>query len=267
MVDIPPLMLTAMRFALISVPFVWFFPFPKTSVLNVFLVGFFLQLLSAVLVNLAMREDAQAGIASLMVQSQVIFTLIFSSIIFSEKVSRQQLIGLLIAIVGFAIFFVHIDRGGSTTITGFALLIGSGMSWAVANLILKQMKDVNILHVMIWASLVPPIPLFILSYFLEARRPVAVLLGASMETWGAILYLSFCVGLLAFIWWGDLIRRYSSSYVVPFGLLVPVFGLMGSWLLLGESIDALEWVASLLVFLGIGLCAIQVKAFETGGNE
>ncbi|USD23397.1 DMT family transporter [Microbulbifer variabilis] len=265
--DVPPLMLTAMRYALASIPFVWFFPFPKTSVWNVVLIGVFLQLLTTGLVYLAMRTDAQAGIASLLVQSQVIFTLIFSICFFAEKISWQQLVGLLIAAAGFTLFFIDADKGGATTQKGFLLLMGSGMAWAIANLALKRMRGVNLFHLMVWASLVPPIPLFVLSYFLETRKPVQHLLEASPIAWGAILYQSLFLTLLAYVWWGDLIRRYSAAFVAPFGLLVPVFGLMGSWVILGESMDAMEWGASLLVFIGIAFCVINVQAIEAQARQ
>ncbi|WP_226648716.1 DMT family transporter [Microbulbifer variabilis] len=261
--DIPPLMLTAMRYALASVPFVWFFPFPKTSVFNVVLIGVFLQFLTTGLVYLALRADVQAGIASLLVQSQVIFTLILSFCFFAEKISWQQFVGLLIAAAGFTLFFLDAGRGGATTQKGFLLLMGSGMAWATANMALKRLRGVNLFHLLVWASLVPPIPLFVLSYHLETRRPIQDLLEASPQAWVAILYQSLFLTLLAYVLWGDLIRRYSAAYVAPFGLLIPVFGLMGSRVLLGESMDAMEWGASLLVFIGIASCVINVKMIET----
>ncbi|WP_444930754.1 EamA family transporter [Microbulbifer sp. SSSA002] len=260
--DVPPLLLTAVRFSLVGLPLVFFFPFPKTSALSVLLIGIFLQFLTTGLAYFALRADAQAGVASLLMQCQVIFTLIFSVCFFADKVSRQQLIGLLIAIGGFVLFFIHADEDGATTVKGFVLLVGSGMSWAIGNMVLKTMKGVNLLHLMVWASLVPPIPLFVMSYYMETQKPIAILLGASPMAWVAIFYQSFLITLLAFICWGDLIRRYSSAYVAPFGLLVPVFGLLGSRVLLDESMDAVEWGASVLVFAGIALCVINVKAIE-----
>ncbi|WP_444922299.1 DMT family transporter [Microbulbifer sp. CnH-101-G] len=260
--DIPPLLLTALRFSLVGVPLIIFFPFPKTSVMNVFLTGIFLQFLNTGLVYFALRSDAQSGVASLLAQSQVLFTLLFSVYFFGDKISRQQLLGLLVAAVGFTIFFLHADENGATTTMGLVLLIASGMAWAIGNMLLKSMKGVNLLHLMIWASLVPPIPLFVLSYFMETQRPLKVLLEASPLAWGAVLYQCLFITLLGFMWWGELMRRYSAAFVAPFGLLVPVFGLMGSWVLLGESMDTIEWWASLLVFVGIAFCVINVQEIK-----
>ena len=68
---------------------------------------------------------------------------------------------------------------------------------------------------------------------------------------GAIAYVAWISTLLGFGIWGFLLRRYESSVVAPFSLLVPVFGLGFAALLLGEELTWRTVVAALLVVSGV----------------
>ncbi|WP_157954060.1 EamA family transporter [Microbulbifer sp. A4B17] len=259
LVDLPPLLLAAIRFTLISVPLVFFCPFPKTSIANVVAIGFFLEFLSLGLMYYALKSDVQAGVASLLMQSQVLFTLLLCALLFEDRINRRQCFGLLIAVIGFSIFFYSADKGGSTTAKGFFLMMGAGLSWAIANLVFRRMSGVNLLHLMVWASLVPPIPLLVMSLAFESHTPWVLISHTNIETWLSIIYQAFIVTLLGYILWGDLMRRYSSVRIAPFGLLVPIIGIIGSSIILSESLSGVEWWASFLVLSGITLCVIKFR--------
>ncbi|WP_445364522.1 EamA family transporter [Microbulbifer sp. ANSA003] len=262
--DFPPMLLASVRFTLVAVPLVFFCPFPKTSILNVIALGFFLEFLSLGLMYYAMKADIQAGVASLLMQSQVPFTLLLFAMLFGDKINMQQCLGLVIAAVGFSVFFYYADKGGSTTIVGFILIMGAGLSWAIANIVFRRMPGVNLLHLMVWASLVPPVPLLVLSIFYESHTPWVFFFQAHTASWFSIVYQVCMVTLVGYILWGDLIRRYSSACVSPFGLLVPIVGIIGSSIILGEYLTFVEWVATFVVLLGIALCVVKLNDRNPG---
>ncbi|WP_444930753.1 EamA family transporter [Microbulbifer sp. SSSA002] len=256
--DLPPLLLAAVRFTLVSVSLVFFCPFPKTSIANVIGIGFFQEFLALGFVYYALKSDIQSGVASLLVQSQVLFTLLLCALLFHDRLNRQQFLGLLIAIAGFAIFFYYADKGGSTTAKGLFLVLAAGLSWAVANILFRRIKpDVNLLHLLVWASLVPPIPMLLLSLVYESHTPWVFFTHLKGITWFSIFYQAFLVTLIGYVLWGGLIRRYPSALVAPFALLVPVVGMLGSSVILNESLTYAEWFASLLVLLGVALCVVK----------
>ncbi|MEI8631340.1 EamA family transporter [Vibrio sp. PP-XX7] len=105
---------------------------------------------------------------------------------------------------------------------------------------MKKMKDINLLHFMVWVSLIPPIPLFIVSYIFESQNPIGLLLSTSEKSWFSVLYVGYISTLVAFSIWGWLLKEYHASTVTPFALLIPVVGIISSSFLLNESLSSIE---------------------------
>lgn len=165
--ELPPILFSSLRFLIVAIPAVFFVPFPKTSIWNVLGVGIFLGVLKFGFLFYAMNADASAGISSLLLQAQVIFTILLSILIYKEKLSKLQAMGILISFFGFSFFFFTVNN--SITTLGVILLITAAFFWSISNIIMKRIKGVNLLHFMVWVCLIPPLPLFLLSYFLNQR--------------------------------------------------------------------------------------------------
>ena len=88
--ELPPLLFSSLWFLIVAIPIVFFIPFPKTSIWNVLGVGLFLGILKFSFLFIAMRADASAGISSLLLQAQVIFTILLSLILFKEKITLHN---------------------------------------------------------------------------------------------------------------------------------------------------------------------------------
>lgn len=255
--ELPPILFSALRFAIVALPAVLFIPFPKTSVWNVVGVGLFLGVFKFGLLFIAMKQDASAGISSLLLQAQVFFTIALSMLVLKESVTKSQMVGILIALVGFVTIALNV--GGNITALGLSMLLLAALFWGFANLIMKRMKQVNLLHFMVWVSLVPPLPLLLLSYYTETNSPVELLLATSMPTWGALAFVSYLSTLIAFAVWGKLLSLYSAAVVTPFALLIPVAGIITSSLMLGERLTSDEIASALLIMFGLSVCVFGNK--------
>ncbi|MGB7998080.1 MAG: EamA family transporter [Photobacterium halotolerans] len=257
---LPPILFSALRFAVVAVPAVFFIPFPKTSVWNVLGVGVFLGVLKFGLLFIAMKADASAGLSSLILQAQVFFTIGLSVLLYKEMVSRYQALGILVAVAGFGLFFL--DADGNITAMGLMMILAAAFCWAIANTIMKRMQGVNLLHFMVWVSLVPPLPLLLISYFTETAQPLDVLLAATSDTWLALLYVSYISTLLAFALWGHLLKSYPAATVTPFALLIPVVGMFTSTLVLNERMTETEMAGAGLIFLGLTCCILGGRLMQ-----
>ncbi|MDO6580234.1 EamA family transporter [Photobacterium sp. 2_MG-2023] len=257
---LPPILFSALRFAVVAVPAVFFIPFPKTSVWNVLGVGVFLGVLKFGLLFIAMKADASAGLSSLILQAQVFFTIGLSVLLYKEMVSRYQALGILVAVAGFGLFFLEAD--GNITAMGLVMILAAAFCWAIANTIMKRMQGVNLLHFMVWVSLVPPLPLLLISYFTETAQPLDVLLAATSDTWLALLYVSYISTLLAFALWGHLLKSYPAATVTPFALLIPVVGMFTSTLVLNERMTETEMAGAGLIFLGLTCCILGGRLMQ-----
>lgn len=255
--ELPPILFSALRFAIVALPAVLFIPFPKTSVWNVVSVGLFLGVFKFGLLFIAMKQDASAGISSLLMQAQVFFTIALSMLVLKESVTKPQMLGISIALVGFVT--IALSVGGNITALGLSMLLLAALFWGFANLIMKRMKQVNLLHFMVWVSLIPPLPLLLLSYYTETNSPVELLLNTSLPTWGALAFVSYLSTLVAFAIWAKLLSLYSAAAVTPFALLIPVAGIITSSLMLGERLTSDEVASGMLIMFGLGVCVFGSK--------
>lgn len=251
---LPPILFSGLRFFIVALPAVFFIPRPKVKLWQLFAVGLSLGVIKFSLLFIAMQDDASAGIASLLLQSQVIFTIGLSALVLKEHVTVPQRIGLIVAFSGFGLFFVA--STGSATLTGVAMIVAAGFFWAVANMVMKQMPGVNLMHFMVWVSLIPPLPLFALSYWFETHQPIALLQATPLSGWVSVAYVGYLSTLVAFAIWGWLLNQHTSASVTPFGLLIPIVGMAAASIGLGETLSMIEWVGAALIVSGLSLSVL-----------
>jgi len=250
--QLPPLLFAALRFAFAVLPAVFFLPRPQVSWKNLASYGLLIGVGQFGLLYLAMRSQISPGLASLVVQTQVFFTLLLAMQIAKERVRGYQWLALLLAAGGISVIAWHTD--GSTTVLGVAMVLLAALSWACGNIVGKRAGQVNMLAYMVWTSVFAVPPLILLSLLVEG--PAVVLQGlreADATTWAAVLWQSLGNTLFGYGVWGWLLARHAAATIVPMALLVPVFGMSSAALLLGEALPAWKLVAAALVLSGLAL--------------
>jgi O-acetylserine/cysteine efflux transporter len=204
------------------------------------------------LLFIAMNGMISPGLASLVVQMQVFFTIALSMLRSGERVKSYQLAAFALAIAGMAVIVAHNGRGA--TIGGIILTIGAAASWALANQCAKEAGKVNALAYVVWASLFSLPPLYLLSLWREGWPAIAAGLGhATLATWAVILWQSVGNTMFGYGVWAWLGARYPAATVSPLTLLVPIFGMGASALVLGEPLESWKIFAGLLVMGGLAL--------------
>ena len=248
----PPLLLCALRFFFAALPAVFFIPRPKVPFGNVVAYGFFLGVAQFGLLFAAIALGMPASLASLVMQAQVFFTILFAALFMSERPGLHQIAGGLIGFCGLAV--IAVPRLSGSGAGPFLMTVAAAASWGVANIVSKRAGRVDMLSYIVWASLVAPVPLLGLSLLLEGPAQVfSALTGMSLGTWGAVAYLAYPTTVLAFGIWAYLLSRYPAATVTPFALLVPVAGILGSALVLGEAMRPIEAIGGAVVVAGLAL--------------
>jgi O-acetylserine/cysteine efflux transporter len=200
----------------------------------------------------AMHVGMPAGLASLVLQAQAFFTSLFAVGLLGERFRAQNAAGLLIAGAGLAV--IGIQGGHAMTLAGFLLTLCAAVSWAAGNIATKKMGKPDMLGLVVWASLIPPLPFLALSYVLEGPQRIhAALAGIGASSIFAIAYLAFVATLLGYGLWGRLMSRYPASQVAPFSLLVPVIGLASAAILLDERLSGAQIAGAALVMAGLAV--------------
>ncbi|MFM0202261.1 EamA family transporter [Paraburkholderia fungorum] len=249
---VPPMLLGALRFALAAVPAVFFVKRPQMPWRWLFAYGATISLGQFAFLFSAMYVGMPAGLASLVLQAQAFFTLIFAALFLHERFRMPNVVGLLIAAGGLAI--IGMQGGHAMTLAGFVLTLCAAGSWALGNIVTKKVGKVDLVGLVVWGSLIPPLPFFALSYAFEGpQRIVAALSGISATSIFAIVYLAFIATLIGYGLWSRLLSRYPASQVAPFSLLVPIVGLASASLFLDEQLSAAQIAGALLVMAGLAV--------------
>ena len=249
---LPPLLFAALRFALAVLPAILFLPRPAASWRNLAAYGVLIGVGQFGLLYLAMRSSISPGLASLVIQTQVFFTIGLSMLLTQERLRPLQWVALGLAVAGIAVIALNTD--GSTTLGGLAVTLVAAASWAAANTVSRRAGRVDALAYVVWSSVFAVPPLLALSWLVEGGDAiVAGLRSADAGTWAAVLWQSVGNTLFGFAVWGWLLARHPAATVAPMALLVPVFGIATAAWWMGEPLPAWKLIAAALVIGGLAL--------------
>lgn len=251
-VHLPPLLFGALRFTFAVLPMIFFLPRPAASWRNLAAYGMLIGVGQFGLMFIALNGHISPGLASLVIQTQVFFTIFLAMRMSNERVQAVQWAALALATVGIGVIAAHTD--GNTTITGLVLMLIAAASWACGNMVNKHAGKVNMVAYIVWSSLFAAPPLFALSLIFEGWPAIATgLQEADTGTWAAVLWQSVGNSLFGYAMWGWLLARYPAATVTPMALLVPVFGMAASSWWLAESMPVWKLIAMALVMGGLGI--------------
>ena len=197
------------------------------------------------------------GLASVMVQTQALFTILLAALLLGERPTARQLAGAALAFAGLVVIASTV--GSDLTVVGFALTLGSPISFAIGNILLKRVgAAVETLPLVVWLSLVPPLPALALSLLLDGPAALAhALPRAAWLALGSALYLGLVATVLAYAIWGTLLRRYPAATVTPFALLAPFVAAYASSLVFGERFGPVRLAGMACVLAGLAVIVLR----------
>jgi O-acetylserine/cysteine efflux transporter len=262
--DFPPFLFATLRFALTALPWLLFIRRPQVPWKWLALFGVFLGPGQFGFLFLAMHADISPGLASLVIQMQVFFTIGLSMLIFRERVSLGALGGIALAAAGLGVIAWHTDA--TVTAAGILMVLMAGLFWACANITVKQAAlqrtaRIDMFGFMVWSSVFAVPPLLILALVFEgAGAGWHAITGAHGETWAALAWQVVGNSLFGYVAWNWLLTRYDAATITPYALLVPVFGMGASAVLLGEPLPLWKISAASLVMAGLALLTLMSRA-------
>ncbi len=222
-------------------------------------MGIFIGTLKLPLVLLGIYLGLPSSLASLVAQTHIFFTILLGIIWLKEWPTAQNGISIFIAFSGLFIVISQIESDLSSLYGLFAVLL-SALMWAISNIATRQAQNVNILYLVIWMNIIPPIPLLGLSCYLYGISTVwESLVHISLSSFLSLLYATFCSGIIAYAIWGTLLRIYPPGRVVHFSLLIPIAAMLFSYLFLGEIPPKISLLGCALLFAGLLLNQFNLK--------
>ncbi|NNN38250.1 EamA family transporter, partial [Streptomyces sp. S3(2020)] len=231
----PPLLFSALRFLVAALPAVFLVGPPKVAWKWIVAVGLVLGVAKFGLLFVGMDAGMPAGLSSLVLQIQAVFTAAIAFAVLGERPTRLRLAGMLVALAGIGV--AAVDEGASGPLGAFALCVAAAACWGASNVLTRKAAPPDALNFMVWVSTVPVLPLLLLSLLLEGpRADYDALRALDWQGAGTVVYVAWITTVFGFGAWGWLLRRYPASTVAPFSLLVPVFGMSSAALFLGACL-------------------------------
>jgi O-acetylserine/cysteine efflux transporter len=267
--DLPPTLFVALRFVVVLVPAIALVPRPQVPWRDVVAVGLFMSLGQFALLYTALSVGMPAGLASLVLQAQVVLTVLIASLALRERPSPAQVVGIAVGAVGLVV--VAAGRAATTPLVGLVLVVAAATSWAVGNVAARrsagraQVGDAGHgtarpsgfgpgLSMTVWSALVVPLPLFALAVALDGADVVGhALTHLTLPAVLSTLYTAWLASLVGYGIWNTLLARHRAAAVVPYTMLVPVVGLSTAWLVQGEAPNAWEATGGALLLLGVAV--------------
>ena len=247
----PPFLFAALRYIFALLPLVFFFPKPKVPWWNLCIYGVAVGVGQFGVMYFAVDGRISPGLASLVIQTQVFFTIGFAMFFANERLRLYQAVAVAVALAGLGIIALHTDA--NTTFLGLALVVFSGFSWGVANTVSRRAGSINMFSYVIWASAFSIPPLLVISLVFEGGRQQmsTSIVSAPIGAWAGVLWQSWANTLFGYAAWGWLLSKHSAAVVAPAPLLVPIFGMGASAIFLSESLPLWKISAAGLVIIGL----------------
>lgn len=253
---LPPMLAAGLRFVLAVFPFILFVRPPKVHWGLIILFGLTAGFGLYAFLNQSIAVGMPAGLASVVLQVQAFFTMIFAFFLLGERPGWRHVLGAVVAFGGIAA--MASERLEGAGIWPFVLTICAAISWGMANVIAKMMGRADALAVTVWGALVSAITLLGFSAATEGVAPlIAFVQAPDLTTLGVLMFLAYAATLFGVGVWNWLLARHPASEVASFTLLVPVTGLLSGYLVLGETVSGAEFIGGCLIILGIGIVVVQ----------
>ena len=288
----PPLMLIALRFFFTAVPLVLFLKPPKFNrTLFIYAIGTFVMQYAFVFT--AMHLGSSPGLTALLLQIQIFITVLLAYFILGEAVSRMQIVGMLVGVLGLSV--IALNLGGDMPLAGFICILIAAIGWSFGNIASKQASKqtsekaseqtalkamqqgtrvsvatssteknkasaLSALALVVWGGLIACVMLTISSLTFETDAwQMATFTEASLKSWLSLRFIVYISTLIGFGLWAHLLSQNTASKVMPFALLVPVFGMVTSVLLTGEVVTWWKMLAMMLILSGLLLANVKIK--------
>ena len=248
--ELPAFEFATLRFLFTAFPLIFFFPRPNVPWRMLMAYGVLIGFGQFGLLFWAMKANISPGLASLVIQVQVFFTILLAALLFAEPVRTRQKVALLVSFAGLLLIALFTD--GQTTVLGLGVILLAALSWAGGNLVSKRVGKVNIIAFLAWSALFAVPPLLLMSLLLEGPELMLhAVQHASLTAWSVVLWQTIGNTLIGYGVWNYLLGQYPAVLVTPWALLVPVFGMSASALLLAEPMPWWKLLATALILAGL----------------
>jgi O-acetylserine/cysteine efflux transporter len=255
-----PAQWTVLRFVICGL-FAFAVPRPNLPWLSLIAIGSTLFAGQFILLFFALTHGMPPGLASVSQQIQAFFTVLLSAIFLRDLPHARQIVGMLIAFAGLTLIAATV--GADLHPLGLGLAVAAAFSWSIGNVLVKRAPKVPMISLVVWSSLVPPLPALIISYIYDQQCFMQSIADASWRSIVAGTVYSGLLGIVvAYAAWGYLLQKYPAAVVAPFALISPCAGVVAANLFYGETFNPIRFAGMALIFCGLVVIVLPLERLK-----
>jgi drug/metabolite transporter (DMT)-like permease len=216
------------------------------------LIGLLQTTLFVGLNTVALRE-ASAGKVAVLTYTMPFWLLLLAWAFLGERLRGLQWPAVALAFAG---LFLVVSPWTLTGLWPSVLTVLGGLAWAGSALVVKLMQrrhpGVDVLSLSTWQLVIGCLPLVAL----------ALLTGSGWPQWTAgyifgLVYTAVLANAFAWVLWLYALHRLSAGEAGLGTLAIPVIGVLGAWIQLGEVPNGAEAAGMVLIVVGLALLAVH----------
>ena len=271
--QMPPFLLAGLRFVLVAFPALFFVKRPQVPLRWLIAYGMTISFGQFAFLFFAIKLGMPVGLASVMLQAQVFFTILFGVLLLAEKLCWYHIAGMCVAVFGMVMLATagmqgeaiqiettqieaaQIGASGGITLTTILFILAAALSWGLGNIsnkIIMRDHPTPVMSLVVWSALVPIAPFLACSWLFDGAAVMTEsLANIRLPTVLSLCYLAYIATFVGYGIWGKLLSRYETWRVTPLSLLVPVVGIFSGALILGERLSPQQILGALVIIVGL----------------
>lgn len=256
--EIPPFLFTALRFALLALPLVFFLKRPASGQWpRLVAVALCIGVLHFGLSFSALKLAGDLSSPAIVMQSYIPMTALLAWWWLGERFAWRT--GIAIAVSFAGVLVLGFDPLVLDQPVSLLLMLVSAAFLAIGTVLMKGLRGMDVFSQQGWTAVFSVLPLVAISVWLEPGA-VAALPDVSWVAWSGALYAAFVSSLLGHGLYYVLMQRHPVAQVMPWLLLVPVLAVALGIVFWGDRPGPRLWLGGVMVLGGVLIIALRAVA-------
>jgi len=256
--EIPPVLFTALRFALLALPLMYWLKRPAAGQWpRLVAVALCVGVLHFSLSFSALKLAGDLSSPAIVLQSYVPMTAVLAWLVLGERFGWRT--GLAIAVSFAGVLVLGFDPLVLDKPMSVALMLVSALFLAIGTVLMKGLRGLDVYSQQGWTAVISVLPLLALSVVFEPGA-IASLPSVSWVGWFGALYAAFASSLLGHGLYYVLMQRHPVAQVTPWLLLTPVFAVGLGVLFWGDRPGPRLLLGGVMVLGGVLIIALRAIA-------
>ena len=261
-IQLPPILFTALRFGSIAIFLLPFLRIHRGQMTNLLLAAALTGPAAFALLFIGVYKDKDASMVAIASQMGVPFSTLLSVWLLGETIRWRRRLGIGLAFGG--IMLIGFDPRVFAYWEGLMLVVISCFVGSLGLILIKRLQNIKALELQAWIGIAGGPMLLLTSLGLESNQWQAIQ-NANWHAWAALAFTALLSSLVAHTGWYYLISRYPVTSLSPLTLLSPLFGVFFGVTLLHDHLTGRMMLGGAITLVGVFIVLMrEKKLIDTG---